>query len=227
LTKLTLSYAFYVFDAYGTLFDVHSAVARHRAAVGPQADRLTDIWRTKQLEYTWVRSLMGAYVDFREVTAQALDFAAARCGGISGSTRAALLAAYETLDAYPDVLPALRALREQGAKTAILSNGTPAMLAAAVNASGLAPQLDACLSVDSLRIFKTAPQVYELVTRHFNCAPQDVSFQSSNRWDVAAAAKFGFRAVWINRTGQPDEYADFAPALVLRDLAALANESLS
>lgn len=220
-----LSHKLYVFDAYGTLFDVHSAVARHREAVGPQADRLTEIWRTKQLEYTWVRSLMGAYVDFCEVTAQALDFAAARCGGISASTRAALLAAYATLVAYPDVAPALKALKAQGARTAILSNGTAAMLEAAVSAAGLKPLLDAALSVDSLRVFKTAPQVYELVGRHFGCAPNEVSFQSSNRWDVAAAAKFGFRAAWINRTGQPDEYMDFAPALVLRDLAALANET--
>ena len=220
-----LSHKLYVFDAYGTLFDVHSAVARHRELVGPQADRLSEIWRAKQLEYTWVRSLMGAYKDFREVTALALDFAAARCGGIAPETRAALLAAYDTLDAYPDVAPALKALKAQGAKTAILSNGTPAMLEAAVNSAGLTPWLDGCLSVDSLRVFKTAPQVYELVGRHFGAAPQDVSFQSSNRWDIAGAAKFGFRCVWINRSGQPDEYADLAPALVLRGLAPLAQDT--
>jgi 2-haloacid dehalogenase len=211
----------YVFDAYGTLFDVHSAVARHRAAVGPQADLLSDIWRAKQLEYTWTRSLMGAYRDFRALTQEALDFAAARCGGLAPEVRTALRDAYETLDAFADVKPTLGALRAAGAKTAILSNGTPAMLAAACRSAGIADLLDECLSVDELRIYKTAPQVYEFATRRFGVAPDAVSFQSSNRWDVAGAAKFGFRAVWINRTGQPDEYPDLPPAMALPSLAGL------
>ena len=222
---MALNFPLYVFDAYGTLFDVHSAVARHRAAVGPQADRLTELWRMKQLEYTWVRSLMGAYQDFRGLTADALDHAAARCGGISPQTRAALLDAYERLDAYPDVLPALQALKAGGCAVAILSNGTPAMLAAAVQSAGLAPCIDAILSVDSLRVFKTAPQVYALVEARFGLAPAQVSFQSSNRWDVAGAVNYGFRAVWINRTGQPDEYADLPPTRILSGLATLTGEN--
>ena len=214
----------YVFDAYGTLFDVNAAVARHRAAIGPQADRLAEIWRAKQLEYTWVRTLMGSYRDFRALTADALDFAAQRCGGLDIATRAALIEAYDHLDAYGDVLPVLTALKAQGRRTAILSNGTPGMLAAAVQSAGIGASLDAVLSVDGLQMFKTAPQVYALVEQHFGLPPSSVSFQSSNRWDVAGAAKFGFRAVWINRSGQPDDYADHPPALVLPGLAALLEE---
>lgn len=212
----------YVFDAYGTLFDVHSAVARLRDDIGPQAERLSDLWRTKQLEYSWVRTLMGAYRDFEALTADALDFAAERCGGIAPHVRAALLDAYRVLDAYPDVRPALDTLRARGAQTAILSNGTPAMLDAAVQAAGLADVLDAVLSVDALRMFKTAPAVYRMACDHFGVGPQEVSFQSSNNWDVAGAARFGFRAVWINRTGQPAEYTDCRPACVLKSLDGIA-----
>ena len=216
-----MSHSTYVFDAYGTLFDVHSAVARHRADVGPRAERLSEIWRTKQLEYTWVRTLMGAYKGFDQLTGEALDFAAAQCGGISAETRGKLLSAYQTLDAFPDVRPLLARLKAAGKKTAILSNGTPAMLAAAVESAGLEGLFDAVLSVDALRKFKTAPEVYALVGGTFGCAASDVSFQSSNRWDVAGAAKAGFRAVWINRGGARGEYADFAPALTVGSLAEI------
>ena len=211
-------YPLYVFDAYGTLFDVHSAVTRHRAAVGPQAERLSEIWRTKQLEYSWVLSLMGEYCDFWALTQEALDFAAARCGGISPAVRADLLTAYQTLSAYPDALPCLERLKARGAKTAILSNGSPAMLAAAVTSAGLAGVIDACLSVDAVRVFKTAPAAYGLVGSHFGVRPGDVSFQSSNRWDVAGAVNAGFRALWINRGGMPDEYEGFAPERILAGL---------
>ena len=209
----------YVFDAYGTLFDVHSAVARHRDLVGPEAERLSQLWRVKQLEYSWVRALMGAYKGFDQLTEEALDFAAAQCGGITRDTRKNLLSAYQTLDAHADVKPLLAALKAAGKKTAILSNGTPAMLAAAVGSAGLEGLLDAVLSVDALRRFKTAPEVYALVGERFGCAASDVSFQSSNRWDIAGASKFGFRAVWINRSGARDEYADHPPAFEVRGLA--------
>ena len=216
-------YGLYVFDAYGTLFDVHSAVGRHRALVGAEADRLSDIWRTKQLEYTWTRSLMGAYRDFAALTEEALDFAAARCGGISAEAREKLLSAYRTLDAFPDVAPTLRALKEKGARLVILSNGTPQMLESAVQSAGLADLLDESLSVESVGAFKTDARVYELVGRRYGIAPDRVSFQSSNRWDVAGAVKFGFRAVWINRGKAPDEYRDFSPAAVLDGLAGLVD----
>src|SRR5271166_6043117 len=194
----------YVFDAYGTLFDVHSAVARHRALAGPQAERLSELWRSKQLEYTWTRSLMGAYRDFDLLTRDALDYVAACCGGLTPQARETLLSAYETLDAYADAAPALKALRAQGARTVILSNGTPTGLARALRSAGLENLLDESLSVDALRVFKTAPAAYGLVCERYGLRPEQVSFQSSNRWDVGGAAKFGFRAIWINRTGAPD-----------------------
>ena len=216
-----MTFPLYVFDAYGTLFDVHSAVARHADLIGPQAKTLSDLWRTKQLEYTWTRSLMGAYRDFDAVTGDALDFAAARSGGITADARGKLLKAYETLDAYPDAAPALAALRAQGAKCVILSNGTSRSLERAVRSAGLQDWLDESLSVDALRIFKTAPAAYQLVCDRYGVAPDKVSFQSSNRWDVAGAKKFGFRTVWINRTGAPDEYADLPPAAAIADLSGL------
>lgn len=211
-------FSLYVFDAYGTLFDVHSAVGRHRAKIGAPADELSNLWRTKQLEYTWVRTLSGAYRDFRQITADALDFAAARFGGLRPDLREALLAAYETLDAYPDVRPALSRLRAAGAQTAILSNGSPEMLASAVKSAGVEDLFDACLSVHGLGAYKTAPSAYGLVADRFGIAPPEISFQSSNRWDVAGGTRFGFRATWINRSGAPDEYADLAPAATFRDL---------
>jgi 2-haloacid dehalogenase len=216
-----MSFSLYIFDAYGTLFDVHSAVARHRDLVGAQADRLSELWRTKQLEYTWTRSLMGAYRDFDALTAEALDYAAARCGGVSTKAREKLLKAYETLDAFADAAPALAALRGNGARCAILSNGTPESLARATDSAGLSAFLDEALSIHPLRIFKTAPVAYQLVCDKYGIGPGQVSFQSSNRWDVAGATKFGFRTVWINRGGLPDEYPDLPPAIVLSSLSAL------
>ena len=216
-----MTFPLYVFDAYGTLFDVHSAVARCRSLIGPEADRLSDIWRAKQLEYSWTRSLMGAHRDFRALTEDGLDFAAARCGGVSAAARAALLSAYETLDAYADVAPTLRALKSRGARLVILSNGTPAMLASAVLSAGLTDLLDESLSVEEAGVFKTDARAYALVEKRYGVTPQQVSFQSSNRWDIAGAAKFGFRCVWINRAAAPDEYADLAPAAVLPGLQRL------
>ena len=132
----------YLFDAYGTLFDVHSAVTRFKDEIGPHAEPMSEMWRIKQLEYTWTRTLMGEYRDFRELTAQALDYAAARLGGISASLREELLSAYERLEPYPDAAPTLRKLKEKGARTAILSNGTPEMLANAVQSAGLGEFID-------------------------------------------------------------------------------------
>jgi 2-haloacid dehalogenase len=211
----------YVFDAYGTLFDVHSAVARFRYEIGGHAEQMSEMWRIKQLEYTWTRTLTGKYRDFRALTADALDYAAARFGGVSAPLRQQLLAAYERLDAYPDAAPALRELKEKGARTAILSNGTPDMLKSAVESAGLAGLIDRVLSVDAVHRFKTAPETYAVVDEAFGAPRDAISFQSSNRWDIAGAQKFGFRTVWINRAGHPDEYADLSPAATLKSLDGL------
>ena len=208
----------YVFDAYGTLFDVHSAVRKHIEAVGPEGPRLSEVWRAKQLEYSWVRALAGRYRDFWSLTEDALDFAFAAVPGADRSARDDLLAAYRTLDCYAEVPDVLRALRETGARTAILSNGSPGMLNDAVRAAGIGDLLDDVFSVDALATFKVRPEVYRLATEAYGLAPHQVSFQSSNRWDIAGAAAFGHRCVWVNRTGQPDEYADLAPGRTVSDL---------
>ncbi|KQT80641.1 haloacid dehalogenase type II [Methylobacterium sp. Leaf466] len=211
-----------VFDAYGTLLDVHSAVARHAPAIGPDAARLSEVWRAKQLEYSWVHALMGRYCPFWTLTERALDHALARHPAVDKGLRARLLDAYRDLDAYPEVAATLDALRAAGRRAAILSNGDAAMLARAVDAAGIGARLDAVLSVEPAGTFKTAPAAYALVTERFGVAPGAVRFVSSNRWDVAGAAAFGFQAIWVNRAGLADEYPDFPPVSVIATLDALA-----
>lgn len=210
----------YVFDAYGTLFDVHAAVRRHAGAIGPQSQRMSDIWRTKQLEYTWIRSLMGRYRDFWSLTEEALDFAIAAAAPDAASLKPDLLDAYRELEAYPEVRGVLTRLKAS-AKLAILSNGSPEMLDTAVASAGIGDLLDAVISVDALQVYKTVPRVYDLVGERMGVPPEAVSFQSSNRWDIAGATAYGFRAVWINRTGQPDEYPDLPPVAVMSSLEGL------
>lgn len=213
--------AAYVFDAYGTLFDVHSAVRRHSAAIGPDGQAFSELWRAKQLEYTWVRTLMGAYVDFWQLTQEALDFCLRRFPSVDPALRAKLLDAYWRLDCYPEVPGVLKALKASGARLAILSNGSSEMLKAAAQSSALDQVLDDIFSVETVRRFKTDPSVYEIVTTSWRLYPSAVSFQSSNRWDAAGAAKFGFRTVWINRSNQPDEYTDCPTNLILPSLEGL------
>ena len=215
----------FVFDAYGTLFDVHAAISRHRAAAGPDADRFSETWRAKQLEYTWTLTLAGRYVDFWMLTKRALAFAFARFPSVDRALEPKLLDAYLTLDAFADAHAALRALKAQGHATAILSNGSPDMLRSAVSTAKLGGELDAVLSVDAIRIYKPRPEVYALASSHFNAAPAGIIFVSSNRWDVMGAAEFGFRAAWINRANAPEEY-ELAPGAVLPDLNSLASAHL-
>jgi 2-haloacid dehalogenase len=211
----------FVFDAYGTLFNVHAAIARYRAAAGPQAEQFSEIWRTKQLEYTWTLTLAGRYVDFWTLTERALDYALARVPSVERALRSKLLDAYLTLDAFPEVPAALAGLKARGARLAILSNGTPRMLAAAVEAAGLAQSLDAVLSVEAVRRYKPRSEVYALVTERLAVTARDVAFVSSNRWDVMGAVAYGFAAVWVNRSRLPDEYPELAPVRQLADLTAL------
>jgi len=212
----------FVFDAYGTLFDVHAAIARHRAAAGPEAERFSEVWRTKQLEYAWTMTLAGHYVDFWTLTERALDYAFARVGSVDRALRQRLLDAYLSLDAFPDAATALAALKSRGARLAILSNGSPRMLEAAVRAAGFDGLLDAVFSVDAVRAYKPRPEVYALVTDGFGIAAQEIVFVSSNRWDIMGAASFGFRPVWANRARMPDEYFERSPIRVVADLSALA-----
>jgi 2-haloacid dehalogenase len=216
----------YVFDAYGTLFDVHAAIGRHRAEAGPEAERFSEIWRGKQLEYSWTITLAGHYVDFWTLTERALDYAFARVPSVDRALRLKLLEAYLKLDLFPDAPNALAELKLRGLRLAILSNGSPRMLDAAVQGSGIGRLLDAVFSVDAVRAYKPRPEVYALVTDGLSITAQEVVFISSNRWDIMGAAAFGFRPVWVNRAGMPDEYADRRPAQVVTDLSALPSLKL-
>jgi len=216
-----MAHAVYVFDAYGTLFDVHAAVRRHSGGIGADAQLLSDIWRQKQLEYSWVRALMGRYEDFWTLTEQALDFALRKVPSVDAGLRDRLLEAYRSLDCYPEIPKVLTALRDRGARLAILSNGSPSMLETAAASAGIADLLEEIVSVDEIRTYKTAEAVYELVADRFRVFPEAVSFQSSNRWDIAGASAYGFRTVWINRSDQPDEYHDLPPAAVLPSVEGL------
>lgn len=210
-----------IFDAYGTLFDVHSAVGRHAEAIGPEAGRLSDIWRAKQLEYTWVLSLARRYEPFWRLTERALDYALLRCSSVDPALRPRLLDAYRALEPYADVPATLAALRARNLKTGILSNGDTRMLLDAVASAGLGDRLDVVLSVDSVQMFKTSPRAYELVATALLIRPSEVIFVSSNRWDIAGAAAFGFKPVWVNRLGLPDEYPEHEPVAVMGSLAEL------
>ena len=220
---MTQRYA-YVFDAYGTLFDVHSAAARHKDAIGPVWERLSQTWRAKHLEYTWIHAGIGRMTTFRVLAERSLDTAIATVGGIPTGVRARLLDAYLTLAAYPEVKEVLTGLRARGARTAILSNGDPDMLAAAVGSAGLDGLFDAVISITEAGIFKPHAPVYQLACKRLGVAPAAISFQSSNRWDAAAGTAFGYRAVWVNRTSAPPEYPDLPPALTLKNLMPLLED---
>ncbi|MBY8918104.1 haloacid dehalogenase type II [Nitratireductor sp. L1-7-SE] len=218
-----MRHAAFVFDAYGTLFDVHAAVRRHAGEIGPEGQRFSELWRAKQLEYSWVFTLMGQYQDFWTMTERALDYAFAKIPSVDPRLRQDLLDAYWQLDCYEEVPAVLKALKAGGARLAILSNGSPAMLESAIRSSALDSVLDEVFSVETVRRFKTDQSVYEMVTNTWRLYPETVSFQSSNRWDIAGAHQFGFRTVWLNRTGQPDEYEDFPPDLILPSLDGLVS----
>jgi 2-haloacid dehalogenase len=195
-----------LFDVYGTLLDVHSAIAREGKELGAGADAVSRLWRQKQLEYTWVWSLRGAYRSFRVLTEDALDFALAAHGIESGALRDRLLLAYEQLDAFPEVAGALNALRQQGLRMAALSNGDPDMLENGLRAARIRDSLEAVLSVAPVQIYKPDRQVYELGRSWVDAPAAEIAFVSANAWDAGGAAGFGFRTFWINRAGQPDEY---------------------
>src|SRR5246127_4848298 len=208
-----------VFDAYGTLYDFNSAVARHRSAVGPKADALSELWRTKQIQYTWLRNSMGAYAPFWQVTGEALDNCLATFGISDKSVREKLLGAYLALDPFPEVPAMLDALSRAGKRLAILSNGNPEMLDPMIKASGLADRFEAVLSVDAAKVFKVDPKTYRLVEARCGVKPDKVCFLSSNCWDAHGAAYFGFPTVWVNRADAPDDNLPGTLNNQIRDLS--------
>jgi 2-haloacid dehalogenase len=210
-----------VFDAYGTLLDVGSAVRRHADHIGLAAERLSDAWRTKQLEYTWTQTLMQRHVDFWTLTAQALDYALRATELEDSGVRSLLLEAYLELDAYPDVEETLAALREAGYRLAVLSNGTPRMLEAGLASAHLRSLLDEVISTAEIELYKPAPEVYRLAAERLAVAAEEICFHSANPWDVAGAQTAGLQAVWINRAGTPEEYGLRPHTPELTTLAAL------
>lgn len=210
-----------VFDAYGTLFDFNSAVAQCRGALGEKADVLSRLWREKQLQYTWLRSLMGRHKDFRQVTGDALDYAMKSLGIRDSSLRDELMSLYDTLSAFPEVPATLERLKSGGFKTAILSNGSPEMLSSAVEATGIGHLLDALLSVEEAGIYKPHPSVYGIAVNSLSLDPQAICFVSSNAWDAHGASAFGMRVVWCNRYGQEREILPGEPDVAVSSLAEL------
>jgi 2-haloacid dehalogenase len=210
-----------VFDAYGTLFDFNSAAERCRDSLGDKTDELSALWRSKQLQYTWLRGLMGKHKPFREVTGDALDFALQTLGVGDPALRSRLMELYDRIEAFPEVPGVLRRLKQAGIATAILSNGSPDMLDAAVRHTGIVGDLDAVLSVEAVGVYKPHPSVYKLAAREFGVPPSAISFQSSNAWDAVAAATFGMRVVWCNRYGQQRERLTAQPDVEVSTLSTL------
>jgi 2-haloacid dehalogenase len=210
-----------VFDAYGTLFDFASAAAGCADVLGDKTAAVTALWRDKQLQYTWLRSLQGRHADFWQVTGEALDYTLETLGISNAAVRDRLMSLYRTLACFPEVPQVLRRLKEAGFVTAILSNGSPAMLADAVAGAGLGDLLDHVLSVEEVGVFKTHPEVYRLAVDRLGVPAAAISFQSSNAWDAYAASAFGMRVVWCNRYGQRRERLPGAPDREVRTLAEL------
>ena len=200
-----------VFDAYGTLLDFNSAVMMCADEIGDEAARLSDLWRQKQLQYTWLRSLMGQHADFWQVTGEALDFSLAALQIDKPDLRSRLMDLYRVLEAFPEIPETLRRLKAGGMRTAILSNGSPEMLQAAVDHNGLNDLLDDIQSVEDVGVFKPDPRIYQLSVDRLGVAKENICFMSSNGWDAAGAAAFGFKVVWINRYRQPVEHLPTTP----------------
>ncbi len=210
----------FVFDAFGTLFDVHSVAREHAAALGPNWLRLSEIWRNKQLEYTWIHAGLNEHIPFREITRQSLQYAL-RIMSLDQGIAPRLLESYQRLAVFPEVHSVLRALKARGAKLAILSNGDMDMLDDIVENANLAGVFDAVISARVAGTFKPVPKVYALATDVFKVKPEAITFLSSNRWDIAGAASFGFQTIWVNRAGNPDEYPHLPAGKTVRDLAPL------
>ena len=210
-----------VFDAYGTLLDLNSAAQSCNDELGNKAGPLAELWRAKQLQYTWLHSLMGKHADFRIVTESSLDFSMQTLGLDDAGLRARLLEFFETLTPYPEVKPMLEDFSKVGMKTAILSNGTPEMLKNATTSAGINGLLDIILSVEEVGVYKPDPKVYQLAVDRLNTKPENVCFVSANGWDAAGAAAFGFQVAWINRGEQVPEQLPFKPLVELKDLSGL------
>ncbi len=210
-----------VFDAYGTLFDFAAAARGCRDVLGESIDKLTALWRDKQLQYTWLRALQGRHADFWQVTGDALDFALETLTIDKPGLLDRLMNLYLTLDAFPEVPDVLKRLKTAGLRTAILSNGSPMMLDAAVKEAGLGSLLDAVLSVEEVGVYKPHPKVYQLAVDRLGVPAGAIAYESSNAWDAYAASAFGMQVVWCNRYGQRPERLPGKPDRMVTSLAEL------
>ncbi len=210
-----------VFDAYGTLFDFAAAAKGCRDLLGDDIDRLTGLWREKQLQYTWLRAVQDRHEDFWQVTGDALDFALETLGIEKPGLRERLMTLYLTLDAFPEVPTVLMRLKQAGLQTAILSNGSPKMIDAVVKSANLVGLIDAVLSVEEVGIYKPHPKVYQLAVDRLKVPASAIAFQSSNAWDAYAASAFGMQVVWCNRYAQRRERLPGRPDHEVRSLSEL------
>lgn len=214
-----MNFQYNIFDAYGTLFDVHASTRQFAHDIGEKYGELSEIWRQKQLEYTWIATLMDEYEDFWILTKNALDFATEKIeNNITPELKQKMLDAYWQLQCFPEVPACLQKLKNENKQVAILSNGSPDMLQAAVDFANIGELVCNIFSINKIKKFKPTKNVYDMICQHYKIKPAQVLFHSSNRWDIAGAKKFGFQTMWINRNNAPDEYKMFAPDFVVNKL---------
>lgn len=211
-----------IFDAYGTLFDVNSAAEKCKNKIGEKWEPFANYWRTTQLEYTWLRSLMGRHQDFWKVTEQSLD-KSMKVFQIDTSMKDELLDLYKVLSTFPEVKETLKKLKEKNYKLSILSNGTPSLLKQLVSSNNLESIFDDVLSIEEVKIYKPHPNVYNIPIKKYQIEENQFAYLSSNTWDVSAAGNFGFNAVWVNRNKNIFDNLDYKPITEINNLSDLNN----
>ncbi|OUV60911.1 MAG: haloacid dehalogenase, type II [Candidatus Pelagibacter sp. TMED128] len=211
---------FIIFDAYGTLFDVNSAAEKYKDKIGDKWESFANFWRTTQLEYTWLRSLMKRHKDFWQITEDSLD-KSMRVFGINMAMKDDLLNLYKVLSSYPEVGEVLKNLKKKNVKLAILSNGTPALLNELVQSNDLKDFFDDLFSIESVKIYKPDSKVYDLPVQKYKVKPKDITFLSANTWDVSGAGNYGFNSIWVNRSNDIFDNLDFKPKNEINNLTQL------
>ena len=212
-----------IFDAYGTLFDVNSAVEKCKNKIGDKWEPFANFWRTTQLEYTWLRSLMGRHKNFWQITEDSLD-KSMKVFEIESSLKSELLNLYKVLSPFKEVQETLKILKEKNYKLAILSNGTPSLINELVKSNNLENFFDDIFSIESVGIYKPSSQVYDLPIKKYNIKKNEVAFLSSNTWDVSGGGNYGFEAIWVNRNSNIFDNLDYKPKIEIKDLSGLLNE---
>ena len=212
-----------IFDAYGTLFDVNSAVEKCKNKIGDKWEPFANFWRTTQLEYTWLRSLMGRHKNFWQITEDSLD-KSMKVFKIESSLKSELLNLYKVLSPFKEVQETLKILKEKNYKLAILSNGTPSLINELVKSNNLENFFDDIFSIESVEIYKPSSQVYDLPIKKYNIKKNEVAFLSSNTWDVSGGGNYGFEAIWVNRNSNIFDKLDYKPKIEIKDLSGLLNE---